>query len=193
MRHLLLILSIIVSTACSFSAHVKQPGTQDTIKKVNVETPANVKNRTADVTYKQVLRADPQWNSVANEVVSCINKMTENSSTIKKHGIYVAKPDSTAPEIKAFRSLVLTKLVQNGFSVTFKAKDSYHLNYDVIPNNTARQITDDNARSIDSSSLEVMVRVTLIYGEKILSGQGEITTLADNVRRENFLRVVKAL
>jgi len=143
-------------------------------------------------TTRQQLRADPQWNALANEVVYCLQALSveysiENSfddsldSSIqarefKKQSFYVAKLENTDSELKAFRSMVMTKLVQNGFRVTFSAKNAYYLKYDIINNG----LDDD-----------LVVRVAVINGDKVMTKSRELASSVKSSKREEILRLVR--
>jgi len=131
-----------------------------------------VDSATENKTMKQVFRADPQWNAIANEVIYCVKALAENESGLKQQGIYLAKPENSSPEMKAFRSVLMTKLVQNGFNVTFNSNDAYRLNYDVVPQAPGETAGTD-------SNVEILIRVALLKGEKIMTIHREMITSAD--------------
>ncbi len=131
---------------------------------------------TSLTTVRQQLRADPQWNALANEVVYCVQALSVDIDELKKHSLYLAKLENPSSKLKAFRSMVMTKLVQNGFSVTFNTKNAYRLKYDIIskePNDA------------------LVVRVAVIGDGKIMTKSRELSNLADSKTREEILRVVR--
>jgi len=143
-------------------------------------------------TTRQQLRADPQWNALANEVVYCLQALSvENSienlfddsldnltqvKEFKKQSFYIAKLENPDSKLKAFRSMVMTKLVQNGFRVTFNAKNAYYLKYDIINNG----LDDD-----------LVVRVAVINGDRVMTKSRELATSVNFRKREEILRIVR--
>ena len=141
---------------------------------------APVNSVTANKTMTQVMRADPQWNAIANEVIYCVKELARTESELKQQSIYVAKPENQSPEMKAFRSVLMTKLVQNGFNVTYTSTDAYHLKYDVVPGYPGE------LAGVDSSA-EVLVRVALIKGDKVMTVQRELITSVDDKWRARLV------
>ena len=147
--------------------------TSDNINTTKIsENPAMaaVGSATPVMTTKQKLRADPEWNSVANEVVNCVVALTSTIAELDETGIYVVNLDQPSAQSKAFRSMVMTKLVQNGFKVTFEPAGAYHLQYDVV--NVDGEV---NAK-LTSNKMDVLIRVALVKGELVITNQSELRT-----------------
>ena len=174
-NRLFIIIPILLSSACSNTPVMPaQPNM------------GPVTSATANNTKKQVLRADPQWNAIANEVIYCVKALALNENELKQQSIYVAKPENRSPEIKAFRSVLMTKLVQNGFNITYTSTDAYQLNYDVVPNDPGESAGVD-------ANVEVLVRVALIKGDKVMTIHREMITSADDKWRTRFVHSAKNL
>lgn len=133
---------------------------------------AAVASVTPVMTVKQKLRADPQWNSVANEVINCVLALMPNLVELKESGIYVVNLTELSDQGKAFRSMVMTKLVQNGFKVTFESKGAYHLQYDVV------SVENELKAKLDSNNMDVLIRVALAKGEMVITNEAELRTAA---------------
>ena len=175
MNRFFIIIPVLLSSACSNTPEMSvQPNM------------APVNSATANKTMKQVLRADPQWNAIANEVIYCVKALALNENELKQQSIYVAKPENRSPEMKAFRSVLMTKLVQNGFSVTYASTGAYHLNYDVVPNGP------DESAGVDAN-VEMLVRVALIKGDKVMTIHRAMITSADDKWRARLVQSAKNL
>ncbi len=216
MRNLLFILPIIVSTACSFSntqrhdSHVHNrdvltsghtahlPASDSTSNKIAANKIDNnaiihtamspIESPTEVTTMRQQLRADPQWNALANEVVYSIQSLSVDIEELRKHSLYIATLETPSSELKAFRSMVMTKLVQNGFSVTFNPKNAYYLTYDIMSKELSNELSKElNTQPND----ELVVRVTVIVGEKTITKSHGFPNFVDSEKREVILRVVR--
>lgn len=203
-RNLLFILPVIVSAACSFSntplrdndaptaehmtrfpANDNTPNNLDTDNDTIIHTAMSpIVSSTPLTTVRQQLRADPQWNALANEVIYCVQALSVDIEELKKQSLYIAPLENPSSELKAFRSMVMTKLVQNGFSVTFNTKNAYRLKYDIISKELDKEL---NKESND----ELVVRVAVIGGGKIMTKSRELPSLADSKTRKEILRVVR--
>lgn len=218
-RNLLFILPIIASSACSFantqrhdshlhnhdmpaSEHTAHLSANDsTSYKVAANKIDNnaiihtamspIESPTAVTTIRQQLRADPQWNALANEVVYCIQSLSVDIDELKKHSLYIAQLENPSPELKAFRSMVMTKLVQNGFSVTFNPKNAYYLTYEIISKELSKELEELSKELNTESNDELVVRVDVIVGEKTITKSHGFPNFADSEKREEILRVVR--
>lgn len=177
---LLLLLPVLCLTACSFSKAV--PG------------PVTLANE--PVTLKQKLRADPQWNALANAVAEQTDRVISKAPELGGHSIYVVEPERQTPITKAFRSMVLTKLVQKGYPITSKSREALFLSYDVEISDMLKQGFDGSNSSNDvkekpaSESNDIIVRVMLVDGEKIFTSQNTIPVLGkvEDVRNSQIAR-----
>jgi len=199
--NLLIILPIIFSTACSFlNNQIQESGelASENITSLSATYNNNilhtamspVESPTALITMKQQLRADPLWNALANEVIYCVQELSEKSKALKQHSIYIALLENPSTELKAFRSMIITKLVQNGFSITFNAKNAYHLKYDIINKDSdgqpiIRSNNNDNKRE------GLVVRVAVISGEKIMTYSRDLSDLSNFEKQKEILRLVR--
>jgi len=137
---------------------------------------SSIESPTASTTTRQQLRADPQWNALANEVIYCVQELSANIVNLKQRSLYLAKLENPSSELKAFRSMVMTKLVQNGFSVTFAAKNAHFLKYDIVNTDATENL---------------VIRVAVINGEKVMTKSRELAQLVNLEKRKEILRVVK--
>jgi hypothetical protein len=139
---------------------------------------------TEPVTLKQQLRADPIWNAWAAAVAEQVGKILSKLTGATKTGIYVASPDNPTPVDKAFRSMVLTKLVQKGHPVTFNNQDALVLSYDVLEDYSLQEVI-SNKKPVQNSDVNItpgavvekqyVVRVKLVNGEQVMTNQGRVS------------------
>ncbi len=178
MNRFFIIIPVLLSSACSNTPVMPVQPNMGPVNSV-----------TANKTMKQVLRADPQWNAIANEVIYGVKALALNENELKQQSIYVAKPENRSPEMKAFRSVLMTKLVQNGFNVTHTSTNAYHLKYDVVPNESG-----ESGESADiDANVEVLIRVALIKGDKVMTIHREMITSANDKWRARFVHSAKNL
>jgi len=197
-RNFIAVFSIVLSSACSLSndqlreadvsaasISVENPAISSVNKTVNNKNALHtsmspVSSATAIATMKQQLRADPQWNALANEVVYCLTELKDRTTELKERAIFVARLENPSAELKAFRSMIMTKLVQNGFKVTFNTRDALYLKYDIIKKDSA-----------DETMTDMVVHVAVINGEKVMTHFREVPALADIEKQKKILRFVK--
>jgi len=150
-----------------------------------------VDSMSANKTMKQVLRADPQWNAIANEVIYCVNGLALIEPALKQKEIYVSKSENTSPEIMAFRAVIMTKLVQNGFNITFDSSNAYSMKYEVVTNKSDGDTMSGDTMSVTSNS--VLIRVAMIKGDKVITIHREMPASPDDKWQARLVHLAKNL
>jgi hypothetical protein len=169
MRILAISIIFLCVSACSFS---------NGLRVLHSEDP------TQPVTLKQQLRADPRWNAWASAVAEQVSKILSKLTGSTETGIYVASPENPTAVDKAFRSMVLTKLVQKGHPVTFSHQNALLLSYDVLEDYSLQEVI-SNQKPVQNGNVNIapgaviekqyVVRVKLVNGEKVITNQGKVS------------------
>ncbi len=88
---------------------------------------------THTLSLKQVMRSDPTWSSLANQLAdtSCalVRQLTNTNNIV----IYVERAAAHHDTAYAFRSLLLARIAQRGFSIAVVPGNVAHIAYQVQP------------------------------------------------------------